>query len=178
MAALLTGGTQTRSGPLTLPFQPLPTADSSREAHLTYTADTHVQKYTSEVLSLDMKHFKSLKRSWDSPVNRKAKTVASDSQHRLPLANESTTCVNTGSSQRVMSVMTPERSVCKIHHHQQQLDSRLLSPGPASLGDELSNQPYRPVVRTQYRLSDLGLPALFWHWFHHHWWKIRFADTG
>ena len=77
-----------------------------------------------------------------------------------------------------MSVMTPERSVCKIHHHQQQLDSRLLSPGPASLGDELSNQPYRPVVRTQYRLSDLGLPALFWHWFHHHWWKIRFADTG
>lgn len=84
MAALLTGGTQTRSGPLTLPFQTLPTADSSREAHLTYAADTHVQKYTSEVLSLDMKHFKSLKRSWDSPVNRKAKTRSCFRSTALP----------------------------------------------------------------------------------------------
>lgn len=84
MAALLTGGTQTRSGPLTLPFQTLPTADSSREAHLTYATDTHVQKYTSEVLSLDMKHFKSLKRSWDSPANRKAKTRSCFRSTALP----------------------------------------------------------------------------------------------
>lgn len=45
-----------------------------------------------------------------------------------------------------MRVITPETAVCETHHHQQQLEPRLLSPGPASPARSLATVPVRTGV--------------------------------